>query len=88
MKRVGRPKKIEVEILKRMPSEILLQLSNKEISNIFNVNSGQVSTIITQKLELYNEKRQIVLRSNEEEVMCSGAWMNSNNRKFYKINKL
>ena len=80
----GRKTKIETDILRRMPTDILLKMTNKEISQVFNVNKGQVSTILTQKMELYEEKIRETLTESENRLTCKGAWMNSLERKFIK----
>lgn len=80
----GRKTKIETDILRRMPTDILLKMTNKEISQVFNVNEGQVSTILTQKMEAYEEKIRETLTESENRLTCKGAWMNSPERKFIK----
>jgi len=80
----GRPKNLEVEILNRMPVDILLQMTNKEVSEVFGVNQGQVSTIMTNKLEYYTERKQHILMTNEKEIECHGAWKELKGTELYK----
>lgn len=83
MAQIGRPRKIEVEILKKIPVDVLIQLSNKEISEIFNINASQISLILTEKMNNRMKRKQVIY-TNENEIKCDGAWMNSQERLFLK----
>jgi len=64
----------EMAILKKMPIDILLLMTNEEISKIFNVKESQISTLLTEKIELNKNSKNNYTRINEIELNTFGAW--------------
>ena len=78
----------EREILERMPKDILLLMTNKEISEVFGVSTSsahQVQNIAYDK-SIYSQRVHYYKQDNnyEDTVVCSGAWIDSEERKFIK----
>jgi len=78
----------EREILERMPKDILLLMTNKEISEVFGVSTSsahQVQNIAYDKAK-HCERVYYYKQDNEYEdtAICSGAWIDSEERKFIK----
>lgn len=84
------PKK-EVEILKKIPVDILNQMSHYQLAAIFNISSGYCSQLISKmtKIEIespYYKPFSINELLIEKNYNTKGAWINSKEREFYQSN--
>lgn len=81
-------KTIQREILERMPKDILLMLTNKEISDIFDVSTSAAHHVQSIAYDYNKDCNRVMFYKEdnryEDEVKCEGAWMQSNERKYIK----
>lgn len=78
----------EMEILKKMPIDILLLMTSKEVSEIFDLKESQVSVLLSEKIELRKNNKDNYIRINEMEMNTFGAWNELKQTQVYKQLKL